>query len=97
MARRTRSKYCADGALRLADRHAVVVEDHEELALERAGVVEAFHRDAVDDRGVADQRNDAAAVGINLGSNASALSVSPRAMPTAVEMPVPACPTLKRS
>ena len=45
-------------ALRLADAHAVVVEDDEQLALERAGAVEAFERQAVDDRGVADDGDD---------------------------------------
>jgi hypothetical protein len=36
-------------ALRARDRHAVVVEHDQELTLERTGVVQALHRDAVDD------------------------------------------------
>ena len=55
-----------DSALRLRDRHAVVVEDDEELALERACVVEAFHGHAVHDRRVADDRHHAAAVRVRL-------------------------------
>ena len=47
-----------EGALRGADAHAVVVEDHEQLPAQRAGVVEAFQRDAVDDRRIADQGDD---------------------------------------
>ena len=36
-------------------------------------------------------------LGLVLGSYPSPLMVSPRAMPTAVEIPVPACPTRNRS
>ena len=41
--------------------------EREELARQRAGVVEAFHGDAVDDRGVADHGDDAPPVGLGLG------------------------------
>ena len=54
-------------ALGGADGHAVVVEDGEELALQRAGVVEALERDAVDDGRVADER-DGAAVGLTFAA-----------------------------
>ena len=75
-------------ALRLADAHAVVVEDDEQLPLERAGAVEAFEGHAVDDRGIADDRNDVVV----------ALEVLiAAAMPTAVLMAVPAWPTANRS
>ena len=47
-----------EGALRLGDAHAVVVEDDQQLALERAGVVEAFKGQAVDDGGIADEGDD---------------------------------------
>ena len=50
------------GALGLRDRHAVVVEDHQELTPQGAGVVEPLHRQAVDDRGVADQGDRATAI-----------------------------------
>ncbi len=46
-----------DRALRLADRHAVVVEHDEELTLQGARVVQPFHRHAVDDGRVPDQRD----------------------------------------
>ena len=41
-------------ALRLADAHAVVIEDDQHLPLEGAGAVEAFEGHAVDDGRVAD-------------------------------------------
>ena len=55
------------GTLWFGDAHAVVVEDDEHLAFEHAGVVEPFHGDAVDDRGVADEGDGAAAIGIGIG------------------------------
>ena len=48
----------AERALRLADAHAVVVEDDQQLPLERAGVVQPFEGQAVDDRRVADDGDD---------------------------------------
>lgn len=71
--------------------------DDEELAFECASSVEAFHGDAVDDRGITDDGDGAAALGVGLRIEATRLRVSPRAMPTAVEMAVPAWPTRKRS
>ena len=40
------------------DRHVVVVQDHEELALEVAGLVQALHRDAAREAAVAHDRDD---------------------------------------
>jgi hypothetical protein len=50
----------AERALGLADAHPVVVEDDQQLPLERAGVVEPFERQAVDDRRIADDGDDVA-------------------------------------
>ena len=47
-------------ALGLADRHAVVVEHHQELALQGAGVVQPLHGQPIDDRRVANQRHGVA-------------------------------------
>lgn len=49
-------------ALWFGDAHAVVVEDDEHLTFERAGVVESFHGEAVDDGGVADECDDSSSV-----------------------------------
>jgi hypothetical protein len=48
-----------EGALGFGDAHGVVVEDDEHLAVEGAGVVEAFEGEAVDDGGIADEGDDA--------------------------------------
>ena len=48
----------AKRSLRVADAHAVVVEDDQQLPIERAGVVQAFECDTVDDRRIADDRDD---------------------------------------
>ena len=79
----------AEGALRLADAHAVVVENDKQLAFEGAGIVspskaspltmEASPTRATTCRGLRHQHRPA------------------RAIPTAVLMAVPACPTAKRS
>ena len=60
MLTRTRSRYWLNAPCGLADAHAVVVEDDEQLPLERAGVVEAFECQAVDDGGIADDGDDVA-------------------------------------
>ena len=51
-------------ALRLGDAHAVVVEHDQELPVQGACAVQAFHREAVDDRRIADHGHDAAARGV---------------------------------
>ncbi len=51
----------AESALRLADAHSVVVEDDEQLPLERARAVEALEGQSVDDRGIADDGDDVVA------------------------------------
>ena len=79
----------AERPLRLADAHAVVVQDDQHLPLERAGVVEPFERQAVDDRRIADDGDDVVVF--------ARACWSPRAMPTAVLMAVPAWPTANRS
>ena len=50
-------------ALRMADAHAVVVQDDEELAFERSRAVQALHRDTVHNGSVADHRDHAPAPG----------------------------------
>ena len=53
-------------ALRLGDGHAVVIQDHQKLPLERSCVVQAFHGNAVDDRRITNDGHHSAAVGIGL-------------------------------
>ena len=66
------------GALGLGDAHAVVVEDHQHLAIERAGVVQSLHGEAVDDAGVAEEGHHAAPVRIVLGERFASQPVSAR-------------------
>ena len=54
----------SDRALRFRDRHAIVIEHHKKLSLQRACVVEAFHRNAVDDGRITNEAHDASTVRI---------------------------------
>ena len=57
-------KVCSDRALWLGDRHAVVIEHHQELTVQGAGVVQAFHRHTVHDAGVANHHRNAATISV---------------------------------
>ena len=51
-------------ALRPRDTHAVVIEDDEELSVEGTGVIEPFHRQAIDDAGITDECDGSSTAGI---------------------------------
>ena len=57
-------KVRSDRALWLSDRHAVVIEHHQELTVQGAGVVQTFHRHTVHDAGVANHHRNAATIGV---------------------------------
>ena len=51
----------------LGNRHVVVVQDHEHVGVERAGVVQRFERLARGDRAIADDCDDASLLALRLG------------------------------
>ena len=60
-------KVRSDRALRLSDRHAVVIEHHQELTVQGAGVVQTFHRHTVHDAGVANHHGNATTISVVSG------------------------------
>ncbi len=65
-------KVAADGADRGADGHVVVVEDDQQVGVERAAVVEGFEGHAGAERAVADDGDDLSALAFELGGDGHA-------------------------